>query len=172
MGSWLWSPFWMMRRMTEEMDRLAGDMWSTLGEQISEPETGKPFSESEDSGEERSTGGRVSSSEFGRRTWTPDVEIVKRGDQVVVRVDLPGVAKDDLHVDYDDDSVTVRGVRREPKDEHPDTRYRSERTYGSFYRNISLPTSCRAKNASATFRDGVLEIVLQASNGGQSVDVQ
>jgi HSP20 family protein len=98
--------------------------------------------------------------------------MIKRGDQVVVRADLPGVPKEDLNVDYNDDSITIRGVRREPKDEHVESRYRSERFYGPFYRTITLPSGVKARNATATFRDGVLEIVVQAANGGQTVDIQ
>jgi HSP20 family protein len=175
-GSWIWSPFSMMRRMSEEMDRLADDMGLTVGERegagsSTQSSTSTSYSEESET-KEYSTGGKVHERNFAQQARTPDVEMIKRGDQVVVRADLPGVSKEDLNVDYNDDSITIRGVRREPKDEHVESRYRSERFYGPFYRTVTLPSGVKARNATATFRDGVLEIVVQASNGGQAVDIQ
>jgi HSP20 family protein len=167
--------------MSEEMDRLADDMGLTEEERRGEG-AGSPSSSSSSSTSpsettsettrEYSAGGRAHERSFAQHTWTPEVEMIKRGDQVVVRADLPGVSKEDLSVDYNDDSITIRGVRREPKDEHVESRYRSERFYGPFYRTITLPSGVKARNATATFRDGVLEIVVQATNGGQTVDIQ
>jgi HSP20 family protein len=164
--------------MSEEMDRLADDMGLAKGERRSEgagsttSSTSSSASEQSTETSEYSAGGRIRERNFAQQTWTPEVEMIKRGDQVVIRADLPGVSKEDLNVDYNDDSITVRGARREPKDEHVESRYRSERFYGPFYRTITLPSGVKARNATATFRDGVLEIVVQASNAGQTVDIQ
>jgi HSP20 family molecular chaperone IbpA len=76
--------------------------------------------------------------------WLPEVETFRRGDKLVVRADLPGMKRED--------------VKAENRDEF----YRSERSYGSFYRAIPLPEGVESDNCEATFKDGVLEITLPA----------
>ena len=94
--------------------------------------------------------------------WTPQIETFQRGNEFVVRADLPGLSKDDVKVDVTDDSVTLQGERREEHEEDREGYYRSERTYGSFYRVVPLPDGAITDSAKAQFNNGVLEIVLQA----------
>ena len=94
--------------------------------------------------------------------WSPQVETFQRGNELVVRADLPGLSKDDVNVEVRDDSIVIQGERRDEfKDEHEGF-YRSERRYGSFYREIPLPDGAIGDDAKATFRDGVLEITMPA----------
>jgi HSP20 family protein len=58
--------------------------------------------------------------------------------------------------------LTLSGERREEKEERREGFYRSERTYGSFYRRIPLPEGAKTENAAATFQNGVLEITVPA----------
>ena len=94
--------------------------------------------------------------------WTPQIETFQRGNEFVVRADLPGLSKDDVKVDVTDDSITLQGERREEHEEDREGYYRSERTYGSFYRVVPLPEGAISDSAKAQFNNGVLEIVLQA----------
>jgi len=80
----------------------------------------------------------------------------------VIRADLPGLSKDDVNVEMNDDAITISGERRNENEEQREGYYRSERSYGSFYRQIPLPEGVNPKDAQATFRDGVLEITLKA----------
>jgi HSP20 family protein len=79
-----------------------------------------------------------------------------------VRADLPGLTKDDINIAVADDAITIRGERRQEREESEEGFYRSERSYGSFYRQIPLPEGVSAEDAEATFRDGVLEITMPA----------
>jgi HSP20 family molecular chaperone IbpA len=103
-------------------------------------------------------GGRQGTSSL----WTPQIETFQRGDEFVVRADLPGLKKEDVKVDITDDSVTIEGERREEHEEDREGYYRSERSYGSFYRVVPLPEGAITDNAKARFNNGVLEIVVQA----------
>jgi len=94
--------------------------------------------------------------------WGPDVDILQRGDELVVRVDLPGVSKDDVRVDVTDEAITIEGERREEREEQRDGVYWTERRCGSFWRTIPLPDGAIADTAKATFRNGILEIVMNA----------
>jgi HSP20 family protein len=138
------SPFSLMRRFSEEMDRLFGDF---------------------------SFGGSLASgfgTEFGTLAdvedsmWLPQVEAFERDGKLIVRADLPGLTKDDINVDITDDAIKIRGERRQEKEEDEEGYYRSERSYGSFYREIPLPSGVNREEANASFRNGVLEITMPA----------
>jgi HSP20 family protein len=94
--------------------------------------------------------------------FNPQVETFQRGDQLVVRADLPGLSKDDINVDVTDDAIIISGERRDEFEDEREGVYRTERSYGSFYRAIPLPEGAIADNAKAQFKDGVLEITMPA----------
>jgi HSP20 family protein len=138
-------PFAFMRRFSEEMDRLFEDFG--FGGGLLAPSFGREF------------GGL---GEAGRGVWSPQVEVFEREGKLVVRADLPGLTKDNISVDINDDALVIRGERRNEREENEEGYYRSERSYGSFYRRIPLPEGASAEEANATFRNGVLEITMPA----------
>lgn len=129
------SPFAIMRRFQDEFDRFFGSPGSSRNWMPAPDE---------------------------RLDWAPSVDVFQRGSDLVVRADLPGVSKDDIEVEVNDDSLTIRGERRYEREEERDGVYRSERSYGTFARVVPLPEGAIADSAKASFRDGVLEVVLQA----------
>jgi HSP20 family protein len=138
---WSASPFSFMRRFSEDMDRLF--------EEFGFGRTG-------------ATGGEISRRDFGRGVWRPQIEMFHRGDNLVVRADLPGMKKEDVKVEYTRDAITIEGERRQEHTEEREGRYHTERSYGQFYRSIPLPEGVKPEDAKASFKDGVLEIVLKA----------
>jgi HSP20 family protein len=94
--------------------------------------------------------------------WAPEVDVYLANDQLVIKADLPGLAKDEVSVDVSDDAVTIEGQRRSERQEEDEGYFRSERSYGSFCRVIPLPEGAITEQAKATFRDGVLEITMPA----------
>lgn len=94
--------------------------------------------------------------------WLPQVETFRRGDKLVVRADLPGAKKQDVKAEIDNGILTISGHRSSEREENRDEFYRSERSYGSFYRSIPLPEGVESDNCEATFKDGVLEVTLPA----------
>jgi HSP20 family protein len=140
------SPFSFMRRFSEEMDRLFEDFG--FGGRSLMPGFGRGFAP--DSGE------------FGQTLWSPQIETFEREGQLVIRADLPGLNRDDVNVEITDDAIMISGERRNENEEKREGYYRSERSYGRFYRQIPLPEGVNADDAKATFRDGVLEIAMQA----------
>ncbi len=99
--------------------------------------------------------------------WAPAIEVFQNGERLVIRAELPGLAKDDLHVEIANDRILIEGERREEHEQQEDDFFHSERSYGSFFRTISLPEGARAEKAEATFRNGILEITLPAPARGQ-----
>ncbi len=94
--------------------------------------------------------------------FSPPVEMFERDGKLIVRTDLPGMEKDDITVEIHDNRLTIEGERKQEIKEEADNLYRSERSYGSFYRQLPLPESVKAEDARATFKNGVLEITLAA----------
>jgi len=94
--------------------------------------------------------------------WAPRVDVVQRGNELVVRADLPGMRPDDVTVEISDDAITISGERQEERSEEHNGVYRYERTYGSFFREIPLPEGALVDGAKANFKDGVLEIIVPA----------
>jgi len=90
------------------------------------------------------------------------VDVVERDGKLLISADLPGVKKEDVKVEINQDSVTLQGQRHQEKTSGERGYYQSERSYGSFYRTILLPEGVNTEKASATFRDGVLQIELPA----------
>jgi len=90
----------------------------------------------------------------------PRVDVIDRDGEVAVKAELPGVDKKDLNVSMTEDSVTIKGSsRREEKEERGDY-YRCEISRGEFSRMVSLPAPVDAAKAKASFKDGVLELVI------------
>jgi HSP20 family protein len=131
-------PFAWMRQMQDQLDRAFTGLWGGT-----------------------SGSGWTSRSSFPS-DWSPAIDVFQRGNDLVVRADMPGLSKDDVTVDIADDQLTIRGERRYDHEEERDGVFRSERSYGSFCRVVPLPQGAIADSAKATFNNGVLEIVVQA----------
>ena len=98
----------------------------------------------------------------GGDMWTPELEIFHRNSELVIRADLPGLTKEDVKVDVSENQVTIEGERQRHHEEEREGLYRSERSYGKFYRTIPLPEGVIADQAKATFKNGVLEVTMPA----------
>lgn len=94
--------------------------------------------------------------------WLPDVEMLQRNNELVIRADLPGLSKDDVKVNVTEAAVTIQGERKREHEEEKGGVYRSERSYGSFSRVIAVPEGAITDQAKASFKDGVLEITMPA----------
>ncbi|MHB0948298.1 MAG: Hsp20/alpha crystallin family protein [Gemmatimonadaceae bacterium] len=148
------SPFALMQRMAQDMDRLFeqfGFGRTGLGSWLGSDLWNSPWSGS--SALDQSDPGAL---------WSPQVEMFQRGDKLVVRADLPGMRKDDVHLEVENDTLTISGERKAEHEENRGGFYRSERSYGQFFRAIPLPEGVSADQVEASFRDGVLEVTLPA----------
>lgn len=77
-----------------------------------------------------------------------------------VEVDLPGVKKEDIHVDLKDNVLTISGERKNKKEIKEKDYYKKESSYGKFQRSFTLPENTDAENIEANSQDGVLEVVI------------
>jgi HSP20 family protein len=139
---WAESPFKLMRRFSEEMDRVFGDVFADFG---TAP---------------RRRGGPGFG--FPQAQWAPAIEVLERDDKLVVRAELPGLSKDDVKVEVTDDLLTISGERREEREETREGFRHSEWRYGRFSRTVPLPEGVRPEDVQCTFQNGVLEITMPA----------
>jgi HSP20 family protein len=130
------TPFEVMRDLSQEMDRVLNEFglrrrWSFV-----------PFAAPQEA------------------LWAPELELREGDGTLRVRLDLPGLKKEDVNVDITDDALVVQGERRREEEKEEQGYCRSERSYGRFFRSVTLPEGVRPETAKATFADGVLEIVM------------
>ena len=92
--------------------------------------------------------------------WMPDMDVFDKNGAMMVRVDLPGVAKDNVEVAVEGDMLVVRGQRREEREIKEEAYRCVERASGDFYRAVSLPEGARTEAIEAAYRDGVLEVTI------------
>ncbi|MGK3999400.1 Hsp20/alpha crystallin family protein [Sorangium sp. So ce1024] len=144
------SPFTMVRRIMEDMDRMFDDFG--FGGMLSSLRQPRPLSEL--------LGGRGLSA-LGAGLWSPHIEVCEREGQLVVKADLPGVTKDDIRVQIQDDSLIIEGERRQEQQEQREGVSYTERSYGSFMRSIPLPEGVQPDDVNASFENGVLEVCLK-----------
>jgi len=141
-----YSPFELMRRFTEDVDRMFESFGFGRWGGMSQPSL---------------TQGRGSGTNaMSTMAWTPPVDIGARGDDLVVSADLPGIKPENVQIECEENRLIIRGETRDESTQDDKDRgyWYSERSFGSFYRTIPLPQGVNPDNAKANFNNGVLEI--------------
>jgi HSP20 family protein len=97
---------------------------------------------------------------FGRRPFVPPIDVFERKDDLVVRMEAPGLdpAKD-LKVTVQEGMLVIAGERRSAEEIDEEDYYRMETSYGTFTRTVPLPEGFDRDTITAEYRDGVLEVV-------------
>lgn len=104
---------------------------------------------------------------FDTSTRTPQLDIIDRDKEILVRTELPGVDKKDISVSANDQTLNIHGtVRREQVEQRKDF-VRCEITSGDFSRSLPMPAGIDTSSISATLHDGILEIILPKHPGQQ-----
>ncbi len=97
------------------------------------------------------------------RGWMPAVDVFEKEDKFVVKAELPGTKEEDIHVSVVGDTLSIRGEKKTETEVKEEDYYRCERSYGSFYRSVPLPSNVDADKIEASFEHGVLEVTLPKS---------
>jgi len=93
-------------------------------------------------------------------TWAPEVDVEETHDAIILRADLPGMSKKDMHISVENNRLTIRGERKSEHAERGKSFHRIERTCGSFCRSFALPATVLGDKVEATYKDGVLEVTV------------
>lgn len=138
------SPYSMLQRFSEEMDRVFGGGFGLF----------------RDRGESGS--------------WSPAIDVHERNGNLEVTAELPGAKKEDIKVECTDEGLTIEGERRQERQENQGGFHRSERSYGRFYRMIPLPPGAKTDQAKAEFKDGLLQVripIPDTKRGGRQIPI-
>jgi HSP20 family protein len=146
-----WRPFTEMARWEREMERMFEDFF---GRRM------RPF--------------------LDERWWVPRtiglsapaVDLYEEKDEIVAKVELPGLGKEDIQVNISDHILTIKGEKKSEEEIKQENYYRSERSYGSFSRSVELPTEVQADKTRASFKNGVLEVHLPKSEEAKKKEIK
>ena len=127
-----WRPFRDMVSIQDEMNRLFDDFF------------GRP----------------VTRPSWAEEAWCPCVDMSETKDNVIIKAEIPGMSKEDVKVSAQDNVLTLTGEKKQEKEEKDANYHRIERSYGSFSRSFTLPTSVQPDKVKATYKDGILRITL------------
>ncbi len=92
--------------------------------------------------------------------WVPNLDFAEKADAFTVKLEVPGIEPNDIEVLFQNGLLTIRGEKKNEFEEKDARQYRMERSYGTFARNLRLPAPVDEKLVTATFKNGVLTIVL------------
>lgn len=136
-----WEPFEGLTALRRDMDRLFEDMMGRMP------------------------------SRLGDGAGEPAVEVSDTPEAVVVKAQVPGVSKDQIHVDVTDDVLTLKGEMKEEETKEEKNYYRREFRYGAFARSIPLPATVQGDQATAQLKDGILEIRIPKSEKSKAKQI-
>jgi HSP20 family protein len=137
-----WEPFRALRRRDDVFDELFREMFR-----------GRPMVE-------------------GAELMEPAVDVAESDGEVIVKMEVPGVEKDQLHLTVADDRLTVRGETRKESEEKRKSYYRQEIRYGSFERTVALPVEVDPAKAHAELKNGMLKIALPKSKQPKTQEIK
>ena len=170
-ASLLGNPLSMMRSLVDDLDHFFDDFLG-FGGSPSRYRQPSPGTGTGSGSALQSSGGGYGTASL----WYPQIEVSERGGNLVVCADLPGIRKEDVHLEVHDDYLVLEGERRQESEENQGGVYRSERSYGRFYRTIPLPDGVNPEQVRANFKDGVLEVTVpmpsREQRQGRRIEIQ
>jgi len=104
--------------------------------------------------------GEESEQLMGKGLWAPAVDIYETENEIVLKAELPGVDKDDLEVKVENNTLILKGEKRQETEIKKENYHRAERIYGQFQRIFTLPDTVDTDKIKASFKSGILTLTL------------
>lgn len=98
--------------------------------------------------------------EYENAVWSPLTDVEENDANYLLKVDLPGVKKEDLKISYAEGQLSISGERKQEKVTKDSKVHRVERAYGKYYRSFNLPAKIKEDKINAEFKDGQLTITI------------
>jgi HSP20 family protein len=109
---------------------------------------------------------------FSESLWAPALDVKETKDNIVVTAEIPGLTAKDVEVTISADLLTIKGEKKQEKEEKEESYHLIERRYGSFSRSIRLSSEVDTKNIKASHKEGVLTIRLPKSEKGKEKQIK
>ena len=105
---------------------------------------------------------------FGEKTsiepiegrWIPALDIVETKNAIVINAEIPGIDPQDINISITGDTLTIKGEKKQEKEEKDENYHKIERSYGSFSRSIRIPVDIHSEKIEAKYKNGILKITL------------
>ncbi len=104
--------------------------------------------------------GELQNESLSAGNFVPPVDIYEDANRLVLKIEVPGIPQEDLQINLENQTLTVKGERKFVNDEKEENFHRIERRYGSFVRSFTLPSTIETESAQANYENGVLAITL------------
>jgi HSP20 family protein len=137
------TPFGDFERMRRDMDRL----WDSFFER-----------------------GTLRGEEAGE--WLPSLDVAETKNEIVVKAEVPGLEPKDIDISLSDGLLTIKGEKKQEREEKEENYHLVERTYGSFTRSIRLPKEVQSDKINASYKNGILKVVLPKSEEAKKKEVK
>jgi len=137
------TPFRDFERMRREMDRI----WDTF------------FERGISRGEEE-------------EGWLPSLDVAETKNEIVVKAEVPGMDPKDIDISLSDGLLTIKGEKKQEREEKEENYHLVERSYGSFARSIRLPKEIQSDKINASYKNGVLKVVLPKSEEAKKKEIK
>ena len=111
-------------------------------------------------------------SKRAERAWSPAVDIYEDEKEIVVKAELPDLEEKDVDVDIQDNVLTIKGEKKQEREEKKGTYHLVETSYGSFSRSFSLPNNVETDKATAKYEKGILKITLPKKEGAKPKKIE
>ena len=98
--------------------------------------------------------------DYESAVWSPVVDVTEDADSYTLHFDLPGMKKEELKMNFTENTLKISGERRTIEEKKDSTTHRVERTFGKFYRSFTFPTPVSADKINAQYKDGVLTVTV------------
>jgi HSP20 family protein len=136
------APFREFERMRKEMDRL----WDSFFER------------------------RPRAGEIGE--WYPSLDVAETKDDLVIKAEVPGMDVKDIDISLSNGVLTIKGEKKQEKEEKEENYHLLERSYGSFTRSVQLPKEIQSDKINASYKNGILKIVLPKSEEAKKKEIK
>jgi HSP20 family protein len=104
--------------------------------------------------------------------WLPSLDLAETDNELVVKAELPGMDPKDIDISLSDGMLTIKGEKKQEKEEKKSDYHFIERSYGSFTRSIQLPRQVEREKISASYKNGLLRITLPKSEEAKKKEVK
>ena len=104
--------------------------------------------------------------------WLPALNLAETNNEIVLKAEVPGMDPKDIDISLSDGTLTIKGEKKQEKEEKEEGYHLVERSYGSFTRTIELPREVQSDKINASYKNGVLKIVLPKSEKAKKKEVK
>jgi HSP20 family protein len=104
--------------------------------------------------------------------WLPSLDVAETKNEIVVKAEVPGLEPKDIDISVSDGLLTIKGEKKQEREEKEENYHLVERSYGTFTRSIRLPNEVQSDKINASYKNGVLKVVLPKSEEAKKKEVK